>query len=540
MENPYVEKAFTLFQRLSGKRGTFESVWQDISELILPSYSGTFFAGANKAPGQLNNNVQFDSTGAIALSRFASVIDSLLTPYGKRYHGLRAANKYLRKDYQVSLWLEDLNDTLFRFRYAPQANFAHNNHETFTMLGAFGSGVMFVDKLLNAPGLRYRSLHLGEIFFGENHQGMIDTAVRYFPLSAKDAVAMFPSGLPQQIVDAASTKGDQEHWFIHCVHPNTERDQERVDWKGMAYVGYYVSVTGRALLEMGGFQKFPYAISRYKTAPREVYGRSPAMDVLPALKTLNAEKLTMLKQGQRAADPVILGHDDGVLDSFNLTPGALNGGGISAEGRRLIDVLPTGNFQIGKEMMDDERAVINDAFLVSLFQILTDSPEMTATEVMERVKEKGMLIAPTVGRQEAEYLGPLVERELDLLMQQGLIPPPPPQFIEAGAEFEIVYDSPMSRAMRAEEASGLMRTVESAIAVVNITQDPAPLDHFNWDQIIPDLSDINAVPVKWRNDPDTVAAIRDNRAQQQQTQMMIQAAPAISSVMKAGGGKAAT
>ena len=36
--------------------------------------------------------------------------------------------------------------------------------------------------------------------------------------------------------------------------------------------------------------------------------------------------------------------------------------------------------------------VINDAFLVTLFQILTETPEMTATEVIERTREKGALL----------------------------------------------------------------------------------------------------------------------------------------------------
>ena len=40
-------------------------------------------------------------------------------------------------------------------------------------------------------------------------------------------------------------------------------------------------------------------------------------------------------------------------------------------------------------------------------------PQMTATEVIERTNEKGILLAPTIGRQQSEYLGPMIERELD-------------------------------------------------------------------------------------------------------------------------------
>ena len=58
-------------------------------------------------------------------------------------------------------------------------------------------------------------------------------------------------------------------------------------------------------------------------------------------------------------------------------------------------------------------------------QILQDNPRMTATEVIERTREKGILLAPTVGRQQSEYLGPLVDREIDVLVEQGLLPPMP-------------------------------------------------------------------------------------------------------------------
>ena len=80
-----------------------------------------------------------------------------------------------------------------------------------------------------------------------------------------------------------------------------------------------------------------------------------------------------------------------------------------------------------------------------------------------------------------------------------------------------------------------MRTVESAIAVVNATGNPDPLDHFNWDVIVPDLADINAVPVKWRKSIEDVQAIRQNRAKQQQREQLIQAAPSAAAVAKAAG-----
>ena len=158
---------------------------------------------------------------------------------------------------------------------------------------------------------------------------------------------------------------------------------------------------------------------------------------------------------------------------------------------------------------------------------------MTATEVLERAREKGALLSPTMGRQQSEALGPMIEREVDLLVMQGLLPPLPPALVEAEGEFEIEYDSPLTRSQRAEEAAGWLRTLEAAIAYANTTQDLSALDHFNVDVIYPQLAEINAVPASWMNSMETVTQQRQQRAQQQEMQQMVEAAPAAAGVMKA-------
>jgi hypothetical protein len=303
----------------------------------------------------------------------------------------------------------------------------------------------------------------------------------------------------------------------------------------MPFASYYVSIEGKALLSEGGYNTFPYSTSRYEQAPGELYGRSPAMEVLPAIKTLNEEKKVLLKQGHRTVDPVLLAHDDGVIDTFSLKPGAINYGGVSADGRALVQALPVGNVMIGKELMDDERLVINDAFLVTLFQILTETPAMTATEVMERTREKGILLAPTLGRQQSEYLGPMIERELDILSRQGVLPPMPGALLEAKGEYRIEYDSPLSRAQRAEEAAGAMRALETALNVANVTQDPSVLDVFDFDVMVPEMAEIQGMPTRWTKTKEKIEEVRQAREQAQQAQGHIEAAPAAASLMMARG-----
>jgi hypothetical protein len=531
------EEIIKRFGDLESDRGTWESHWSEIADRILPRYSDTFFnSNSEQTKGDKRTEKMYDSTAGLALERFSAAMESMLTPRTQKWHRLVPSDPFLSKDRDVKLWFEQATNLLFKHRYASKANYASQQHEVYMGLGAFGTGIMFVDSH-DKGGLRYQATNLKEILFELNHQGIVDTSYRKFTLTARQMIQRVDAGrwdkVPKEVTKAVEKTPEKRFEVIHCVRPRSEINPQRSDGKNKEFASIYVVVQGQEVVSEGGFDTFPYQISRYVTGPGEKYGRSPAMFVLPSIKVLNEQKKTMLTQGHRAVAPVLLSHDDGILDTFSMAPGSMNPGGVTAEGRPLVHALPVGNLAAGQELMDMERQVINDGFLVSLFQILVDTPAMTATEVLERAREKGALLSPTMGRQQSEALGPMIEREVDVLLKQGLLPPMPDLLIEAQGEFEIQYDSPLSRSQRAEEASGWLRTLEAAIAYANTTQDLSVLDQFDSDVIYQQLAEINAVPPSWMRGQEAVAQIREGRAQQQQIQQMVEAAPAAAGVMKA-------
>jgi len=181
--------------------------------------------------------------------------------------------------------------------------------------------------------------------------------------------------------------------------------------------------------------------------------------------------------------------------------------------------------------MTMEKEIINDAFLVSLFQILVETPQMTATEVVERTREKGVLLAPTVGQQN-NTLGQMIEREIDVLSGLGIGPPMPSILREAAGEYKIEFDSPLTRMAKAGEASGFMQTVDWATEKAAALGRTDILDPVNWEVAIPELLENRNVPLRWINSPDKIAALAKQRQEQMQQQQMIEAAPAASAMMK--------
>jgi len=523
-------------ETLRTNRTNFNQQWEEAAGLVIPAHKQTFTAqGVSNMPGQKNTEDMFDATAAFAVQRFASVIESLVTPQNSQWHRLVPVDKMLRKNRAARVFFDEVNDILMSYRNRPVAGFVPNSQLAYTSLGAYGNGIVYVDAPEKTPGLRYRNIHLGEAYFVEDHAGIIDTMYRCFQMTARQIYQRFGEYAPEQIKAQAKDPGQAEtrHEVLHVVAPRGDFDPGRMDSKGKAFMSLYIAVETKVLMRESGYDSFPYGVSRYTQSPGEIYGRGPAQMALPAIKVLNKEKETVLKVGHRTADPVYLSHDDGALSSRQLRAGKLVGGGLDSQGRPLVRPLEVGSLQIGEKMMDLEKAVINDAFLITLFQILVDTPAMTATEVLERAKEKGMLLAPTAGRMQSEFLGPLIERELDLLSQQNLLPPIPSILQGEAIEYKIEYDNPMSRMARSEKAAGFMRALQAAMDYSQATQDPAPLDFFDFDAAMPDIIDISGAPVAWTRTMDQVQQIRDERANAQQMQEAVQAAPGIAAIAKA-------
>ena len=517
-------------EQMVSDRGVWEEHWREIAERVLPRQD--WFQASNKTPGEKRTEKVFDATAGLALERFAAAMESMLTPRTMRWHKLKVRNPAISDNKAIQAYLDEVTNILFQVRYNPKANFASQVHENYMSLGAFGTGAIFIDDVIGT-GIRYRSIHLSEVYFCENYAGIIDKVHRKFEMTARQAAQRWGvERLPDKVRAALEKQPETKFEFIHCVKPNDDMMPGRRDYRGMPYVSYYISTDGKSIISEGGFRTMPYAVSRYVTAPKEIYGRSPAMTVLPEIKMINEMSKTVIRAAHKIVDPPLLLQEDGVLQAFNARPGALNFGGVNERGEQMVQPLQTGaRVDIGMDMMEQRRKVINDAFLITLFQILVESPNMTATEAMLRAQEKGALLAPTMGRQQSEMLGPMIERELDILATAGVLPPMPDELAEMGGDVEIEYVSPLNRAQRAEEGVAILRTLESVTPLAQI--DPSVMMIFNPEMIARELSEINGVPAKVLRSREEIEAMKMEQAQMAEAQQLLQAAPVVANSAKA-------
>jgi hypothetical protein len=540
-EQRAVDEVYQIFAQSSIYRVNHASMCEEVAQIVAPDYVNTFFRESYNFPGLKKTQMQVDASGMVANQKFGAICDSMITPFAQNWHILEASNPYVQKDRQVRLWMEQASHILFDQRYRAHSAFRKNNQQIFQMVGVFGNGPMFIDQLMDmhdrpVRAFRYKALPFGEVFIRCNHQGQVDAFVRAWRMTARNAKQKWGEDmLPQELAEACDKNSEAPFDFFHCVYPNTDYDpSEKIGKGSKPFCSRYVSCTGRRLMNRmdAGYNSFPMSFARGQMAPGEIYGRGWAMDVLPALKTLNAQKATALKVGHRNADPTFITSDDGLVD-FKWLPGFVNKGGLTSDGKRLIDAVTPGNYQVAIEQMNEEKALIGDMAYTTIFQTLVENPQMTATQVIELINQKGIFLAPMVGGMGTEYLDSLIEREVDLAQQMYLLPPMPPLLKEAEGEFKIKYVSPLFRAARAGEASGFLRTVETATQIAGQTGDSSVLDWADFDTALPEIARIQSTPESWMASPDKVAAKRQAREQRAQQDAQIQALPAQAAMLKA-------
>jgi len=151
---------------------------------------------------------------------------------------------------------------------------------------------------------------------------------------------------------------------------------------------------------------------------------------------------------------------------------------------------------------------------------------MTATQVVETLQKEGVLISPIAGRRETEKLGPMGERELDLLLRADQIDPMPEEVREAGAGPRVTMTNPLSRMARAEEVSGFTRLVEIGIQAASAGA-PQALKVINFEQGMRDTAEVLGVRSSHIYSPDELAAQAAAEAEEKQAMIGAEVAPKV-------------
>lgn len=519
-------------------RSNFESQWQDVAEHVLPRQADFSTGGYSRTQGMRRTTRIYDETAMLALDHGCAVFESYTMPRGARWQSLAPRDDALLNNRRVRQWYELKTSQLFALRSAASCGFAEQSHESVASLLAFGNQAITPELMRDNKGrymgLYYRSEHIGQLYVRENAWGRIDTIHRKFTLTARQAEQKWGDEAPECVKVAMRDKKPEEKLeFLHVIRPRADHDETRADKRGKPIQSLYVSTRDKVIFDEGGYRVMPTIYSRFEKSPTETYGRGPVMNVMPAIRATQEMAKDLITMVELAAKPPLLATDDMLDQVIRYFAGGVTYGGLDYDKNPMLKQLLDGaDLAPAMALLDQSRAVIKRALWEDLFQVRQEQKtHVSATDVMERASEKGVLLSP-LGRQETEWFDPMAAREIDLMWEMGLLDDMPPEVREAGGLFQLMYDNPLRRAQMADQAAGFFRTLEGATPLMQAK--PALVDQFltqyPFDKVLAGLARINGVPASWEADDDEKAASKEAMAQQGQTQQLLEAAPVVSKV----------
>lgn len=522
-------------QQMKTARSTLDTHCQEIAHLVLPMMAVFQQQHLNQMQGEKRTQRLMESTAPLALSRYASALEGFLVPRGERWSRLTTNDRRLNNSSRVKAWFDDANDTLFTLRYDPRSGFQSQMHGCLTGVGAFGTTGLFVDRAIKADrtgglsvGTTYTAVPLVNLYISQGANGLVDTVHREWRHSARNCIADFGDECPEEIAKTAEKEPDQEFTIVHIVMPNPERIIGAPGPRGMAFASFYLWLDKSQIISRGGYNTLRYAIARGPSGAGEHYGRSAAMTVLAEIKTINEMRRSLLRAQHMNLSPPTLIHSE-MGANFKIRPGDVNPGMVSQDGKPLAIPFQMGErFQPAEAEMERIRHVINDAFLLTLFQILIERPQQTATETLQRAKEQAVLVAPLIGRLQSEFLGTMIESEVDLLAELGALPPLPPELIEARGEYQITYQSDIVRALQTGELEAYRHWFNDVAPMAQV--NPELLEIVDHEGILREAAEKRGIPQRHIRTDDQLSALREQKARQTAQAAVIPAAEQLAAV----------
>lgn len=535
--------------RLISERYEWDRVWEQSARLVLPMQDREFRRGAATmssreaidgwaaGPRSVDKLAErFDITAVVAAERLATGLLSLVTPDNEKWMSLGISDPLgaVEATDEETRWLERQRDYLMSTMYTPATGWNAANGGAMRSMVVFGTGLYFLEEAWGKRGQNdvavpytFTPLPLSENYLTVDGQNEIDEDYRRFRMSARSALTLFGENLHPGTRAMAE---DPQRWnqqveFLHWIGYRRERGMRNDPMRSSPVESVYIEVDKKHEIRRGGFNYFPVVAYHWNQVPNSPYGESPVMLVMAEIKGGNILAKNGLLTAQQLAKPPIGTSDDGTMARPNLNPGAINFGALDAQGNlKIKPIITAQNPSLVQTMLDASRNQIKEGLYTNLWQILIQNPQMTATEALIRANEKGELLGP-IGTRIQAGLSTMTDAALTILEGKGAWRPgaalEPPQSI-MGRNIKSTFNSPLDRMRRAGELVGIQRTLESVMPLAQV--DPSVMDQFDTDEIVKLAQEINGAPKKILRKPEDVDAIRQGRAQQQQTQQALAAA----------------
>lgn len=533
--------------RMESRRSMIDGDCAEVASMLLPE--GGEYNTRYRTEGVSSGTHVYDDYCGQAFQDGVSVFEGFTMPKGQKWQKIRLADEALMAAVENLQWLEAVEDRVFALRNDPKSGFVANVHASAESLLAGWGQSMWIDKRFDAQGrfegLSYQSEDTAGIWVERDAAGNVMRVHRMILLTAEQVVAKWGEKAPKYAREAmsgesgAGRRPDAELEIIHVIERNPRMLPGRIDAAGMPWGGAYYCRQGKEVFEVGGYRTLRRIVSCFSRKAGRDYGRGPGLMLMRALRACQVMMQDRILATELSVKRPMLAVDDD-LDEAIISLGAwgITYGGLDEMGReRIKPLFDAANLGDAAALHAEIRQVIDKGLFRDLLQLHREmKTHVSAARVMEEIAEKGVLLAPLAG-QEQEWFAPMLDVELDLAWEEGLLddmPDPLREHFARGGGFKAIYDNPLRQMMLAQEAAGYLRTAEMIAQLAPF--DPDAVAEFKREypsrKVIRGLGEANGIPARWQATEDEKSAEDEAKAAQAQMQQMLAAAPALAGAAK--------
>ena len=530
MKSPELVRLQDRYEHVKMIRSGHDSMLNDAQQFVSPGMIGGFSNTNSSFSSNREEDTSkklYDHTAVWANMMFANGLSSYLIPKSDRWAYLKPQDtpSALLEDDEL-LFLEKLSDKVQHLYSLPQSQFYPTGHETFQSIGSFGNGVVYVNR--DKPVITFKSCPLADSFFDINEEVFVDTMFYRRFMSPKALFQMFPKVVNNRAfdIDAKTAK----HEIVYTVEPNDDsraRKGGRIGPERPYKVTYWCPDL-EAVFQQTQKAYFPFMVPRWLVMAGEVLGRGPATTCMAQIRVINKMVKELLLSAEQANRPPLVAEEGSIL--LPITAG--NGQILYHEmGTSPPQPLVSGSQpNLTLEMLRDYREQITKAFFVD--QIIREQKKERQS-ILEVQDERGQMLqqlGPLLARMENEYLSPCIEQTVEFLQDRR-----DPVFDEMptslnGRPLEIIYTSPAAHAQYASGISNIAGFMQDITPIAQ--QDPTVLENLDMNELFEAYGRMRNIPRRVVKTKEAMNQAREARAQAEEQQMAMQAAPEMAGAMK--------
>ena len=511
---------------MKNDRSSWEPHWREIQQFISPRSGRWCLAEQNQ--GRKKNFRIINGAATQASKTCAAGMMSGNTSQTQPWFRVITPDPALMEVASVKLWLGQV-ETRMR-DVLTNTNLYSSLPNTYRELADYGTAVLWAERD-DDQLIRFYPLTIGSYWIATDHRRDVDTLYREIRMTVRQVVQKW--GI-DKVSPELKAKYDAGNLDVpvdvgHMVSPNDDREYGKVDSKNKPWSSCYWECGRNAtqFLSESGYDRKPFMAPRWDVLGEDIYGSSCGMDAIGDAKTLQVREKQFAMAVDKHVDPQLQGPPELKNAALSSLPGSVTfvtslttgGAGLTP----IYQVKP--DYQGALVDKQDIISRIRSAYYADIFLMISQAqdPNRTAYEVSQIKEEKLMTLGPVVGRVNTELLDGIVELTFGFMYEAGMFPPPPEEL--QGVQLKIDYISILAQAQKVLLTGSIERFVQFIGALAQF--NPSALDKLDTDQAADEYGADLGVPQSIIVSDDKVAQIRAGRAQQQQMQQAMAAAPAV-------------